>query len=177
MRLVEGLLSIVVFCTAIQQGISHRRLRRNAQSLQTDLHDAIKLKRTLKSKSSKSQVKSSKSPKSYKCSSVKSKTHKSKGKGSKSFKDCVNISTVAPTLSPSVYDCASDVGRARDINAVVQKASGSLSFSESSPQGLALSWLLNIDTSDACDSITTISVSCFVYILLLCQFHFSSCTY
>lgn len=169
MRLVPGISCIIllVCCNAFCKGTSHRRLRRKTQHFQPDVHDDITI-RVLKSKSTKSQLKSSKSPKYSKCSSLKSKSYQSKGKGSKSYNNCVTLSTVAPTpapsatLSPSTYDCASNVGRVRDINSVVQMASGSLSFSESSPQGLAFSWLLNVDTSNACDSITTISVSSFL---------------
>jgi len=94
---------------------------------------------------------------------------KQRKKGPKSSKSCPNIPTVAPTPAPSTSlapSCASSICRARDVKTAVQNVSGSLTLSESSPQGIALNWLVNIDTWDACDSITTISVSSFVCSLL-----------
>jgi len=145
---------------------SRHGLRRKTRSFQPEIESNVQLRFT-----------KSKSIKSPKCKSSKSsKSKKSKGsKSKKSSADCTAVETSEPSptpsvsLAPSVVDCASDMGRLRDVEAVVQQVSGSLSFPESAPQGLALEWLRNVDTSNACNSITTISVSfTFVHACMIC---------
>ena len=79
-----------------------------------------------------------------------------------------NSPTLAPSnsanpsisLAPSQYNCESPAGRARDATMIASDISGTELLSPSSPQSSALEWLLNVDTSNACDSNNAMIVSC-----------------
>lgn len=122
------------------------------------LATTLSLVRSYKSKSHKS----SKTPKSVKCS--KSKKSKS-SKSSKSSYDCED--EVSPTQSPSVttvptvltaptasptLECETRASRESAANSITQSVSGSIQ--PGSSQELALNWLINEDTSNACESLT-----------------------
>jgi hypothetical protein len=69
--------------------------------------------------------------------------------------------SVAPSISPapSQYDCESPVGRARDATIIASEASSAENLNSPSPQKSALEWLINEDTSNACDSDIVMTVS------------------
>ena len=64
--------------------------------------------------------------------------------------------SLVPSLSPSAV-CASEAGRLQDARQIVENVSGT--FEDSSAQGLALEWLLNVDNSTTCESDRIMSVS------------------
>lgn len=126
------------------------------------LATTLSLVRSYKSKSEKS----SKTPKSVKCS--KSKKSK-KSKSSKSSYDCEEevsptqspvtaVPTVltVPTASPTL-ECETRASRESAANSITQSVSGSIQ--PGSSQELALNWLINEDTSNACESLTEMTVS------------------
>ena len=133
------------------------------------LATTLSLVRSYKSKSEKS----SKSPKSVKCS--KSKKSKS-SKSSKTSYDCEE--EVSPTQSPSVatvptvttvptasptLECETRASRESAANSITQSVSGSIQ--PGSSQELALNWLINEDTSNACESLTEMTVSSLIVVV------------
>ena len=87
-------------------------------------------------------------------------------------------SSQLPTISqaPSQYDCASEAGRAHDVQMIVSDLSEEEYLLPGSPQGLAFEWLLNVDTSNACDTSNSLTVSTIMQIMHImivrCHLHF-----